>query len=302
MKFKKLILLFIMLTISVFSFNVVKADFGPKPSMTVEVIGMNEPYHFALLMQNSGHNGFGVLDQTEFENQIFYSYYDTPNYPAVLNGFEDQDGYISFSLYTFMPHGVSQPSDNPNEFYTGYHPPQTFKIALVTSDNTIIISKVIEKTLYDAKFTFDVTSGNVESMTAGGVYQDIGVAKEIFPGIKMILEFLFTVLMTLLIELGVLWIFNYRDKYSFKLVTIVNVITQSILYGIIVVVSNFRDPLFTPMIILFLGEIAVLIIEISAYGVYLREKTKGIAILYAIIANLISFGFGFIFWIIAGMV
>ncbi len=301
MKIKKLLLFFILLTISVLGMETVSADMGPKPTSTIEIVGMNQPYHMDLLIPMNGR--FAVLSQAKIASQTANYYYDSSNYPTVLNGFEDDDKYISYTLYTDMPRTISQSDDNPNEFVAGYFaPPEIFKIVLVTNDNAIIISRLIEKTFFDAEFTFDVSDGSVSQIQAEHTYQGVGTATENIPIMNMITEFVLTVFFTLAIEIGILWLFKYREKSSYKLVIIVNVITQSLLYGIIVAVSFFSDPFFTPIIILLFGELIVFIAEIEIYGAWLRERSRGIAVIYAITANLTSFIFGFIVWIIAGNV
>lgn len=103
------------------------------------------------------------------------------------------------------------------------------------------------------------------------------------------------VALTLLLEGLIFLLFGYREKRSWLVFLLVNLVTQ---LGVNLVIL-FLSPaatlswsiwmgffLYTPM------EILVLVVEMIAFSKLLRERTKLRAVLYAVVANLFSWALG----------
>ena len=294
MKFKKLLLLVIVSIFGLMSFYSVKADMGPHPTSLITITDIQEPYHFDLLV-DEGHR-LKTLSNDEIEQQIEYNYYDE-TIPSVLNGFQDSDGYVSYTLYSYIPHVITQMDDNPNQYRIGYFSaPDSFKIILVLNDDTILISKLVNKKCFDAHFTYDLSGVDWNSLESGKVYEDVGELHEVIPVFEMSVELVISIIITIAIELFVLFLFGYRDNKSFKLVFLVNLFTQTVLSVFVVITGHFWIPLFGTFVVIFFGEILVFIIEIIAFALLLKEKSKSTAVGYAIAANLVSAIVGFFAW------
>ncbi len=270
----------------------VHADMGPKPTTTVEVIGFDVDYKFDLLAQ-FGDEQVYVLNDQQFVEYTEVEYYDQV-YPSILNGFQDQDGFAAYSLYTNAPHVISVSSDNPNIFHCGYFsPPDVFKVVLVTENKDIIISSVVEKEMFAAFVTFDLRELSLDSHSYQAyndykVYQlDDSYIHEHIPVGSTIAQILVTVLSTIIIELSVLFAFKYKNKKSFTFVTSVNIGTQLLLYSAMAL-SYLYGNFWGYIGALFIGEILVFITEVALYAIFLKEHKKGRAIAYAIVANLAS--------------
>lgn len=256
----------------------VKADMFPKPTAIVEVVGVDVPYKFEVLVKKVSWH----ID-LDFEARIDYYYYDDEFPLEFFKDFVDDDGYASRTLY-----GGDAPTHlhqlDTNTFKIGYFSaPKNFKIAILIDDEIIITSKAINRKMHQAKFTFDLTGVDLTKSQF-----DVGKIKEEVPIGKIILNFILRVFLTIAIELGILWLFKYRDKYSFILVTIINLISQSILtlftlyshYVWLIVVG--------PIIVIVLGEFFVFTFEAIIYLLKLKEKTKLKAIIYALVSNLVT--------------
>lgn len=290
----KTVKLIVFLMLGVFASSLmmvsVQADTGPKPTALIEVIGIDEPYVFDLLTYQSG--TVSILTSDEIAEQIQYDYYlDT--FPDILNGYQDADGYASYTLYTRIPHYITQ--ESTNEFFIGYfRAPDVFKIAIVTDSNNVYISKVITKTLFSAKFTYDFTNDTVIEQAMGStdtVYPDVGDVSENVPILTTILVALLGVVVTLGIEVGLLYLAKYREKKTYLIVLYTNLATQFLLnvfvfYGVLV------WSIFGGIGILLIGELLVFITEMIVYQKMFEERQWLKPIPYAILANLLSFVLG----------
>jgi hypothetical protein len=270
-----------------------RADMGPKPTADIEIIGVDEPYYFDILFEVS-ENEARILSATKIQEELEHDYY-LDDYPDILNGYRDSDGFASYTLYKGIPHEVSRVEGTDHTYHLGYFaPPDTFKIVIVTESGNMFVSEIVNKTMFSAYFTFDLSS--VEIVNGQDIYLNQGTVIEEIPvelG-KLALSVLGLIALTLFIELLIMLAFGYRDKKAFIKVGIVNVITQLILqvmvlYGYVYVWSSFGA-----LAYLVIGEFVVFIIEIVAFRIILKEKTKGRATLYAFVANLASFILGLV--------
>jgi len=101
--------------------------------------------------------------------------------------------------------------------------------------------------------------------------------------------------LTVLLELGVAWLFRYRTKPLVTRIITVNVVTQ-VLLNLALVCISFHLGGLAAFIAYFLLEIPVLLIEAITYAILLPDHRGGTwwkAVLYAIAANFVSFIVGF---------
>jgi len=286
--------LFLTLLILSFSFIVkIKADTGPKPSITINIIGIDQLYHLDLLIKTREEQ---VVELTEEEifNQTEYYYY-SDDFPEELNGFYDNDGYASYTLYRGIPHPIGQIDDNT--YISTYLTPDVFKIALVLETGEIIVSDIINKTMFNAIFTFDLTSFSLvesESEIIDGitVYNINSNVSEEIPYGQMALHIILALLITIVIELFILFIFRYNDKSSYILALKVNALTQFLLHSILIIGYLFLG-FFGYLFILIVGEIIVILVEIIIYTKFLKEKKEWFAAIYTLVANAASLVIGY---------
>ena len=107
------------------------------------------------------------------------------------------------------------------------------------------------------------------------------------------LGLLFRIVATLAIEIGVFYLFRLYTKRNLNVVLIINLITQ-IFLNVAVNVINYTSGILSAILLLFLLEFIILIVEFIAYQILLKDKNRFLIILYPIIANLLSFGLGFV--------
>ncbi len=290
-RLKQVLIIFLTVLVVGLGFST-SADFGPKPTSTIEIIGIDDPYYFDLLFPVEDYIA-QVLDEEEIQDVIEYNYY-RDDFPEELNGYYDEDGYASYTLYRDIPHRILQYENNEHLFHVGYvAPPYIFKIVLVTESGDLIVSPIIEKTLFNAYFVFDLTDFSItESESSvydfGDIYYPVeGTLQEDYHIDEMIIWVIITVIMTLLIEGVILWAFKYKSKSTYLIALYINLATQSLLYSALQIGNAFAST-FGWIAVLLIGEIIVFSVEMIAYSLLFKEHTKKRAILYAVTANLAS--------------
>ena len=101
-----------------------------------------------------------------------------------------------------------------------------------------------------------------------------------------ILIILFQLLLTLLFEGIIFWLFNYRQKKSWIIFLCVNLVTQGVLN--IGLNSNYWISSGYLIFLLIIGEIFVFISEMITFPILIKEHGKIRSLAYAIIGNFIS--------------
>ncbi len=290
------------LAISIISFSITLADTGPKPTSYIEITGIDEDYYFDLLIEYDYE--VPILSSLEIQEQLSWEYY-SDIYPTVLNGYQDDDGFASYTLYTSMPHTISQ-LDNPDEYLIGYFSaPSVFKIVIVTESNEIYISDIINKTYFSASFVFDISLNSISeeehtSYVYDGdnyfdVYYNVGDVNQGYPIIQMIIFAIVGLIVTLIFEIGILYLFKYRNHRTFKIVFYTNIATQLFLNLFIIFSYYIWYIIIDSFGLLIIGEFLVFMIEIVIYSYFIKENHKVNMSLYAIIANAASFVLGYLF-------
>lgn len=269
---KKVTILMLILTIFLISPTLsLRADMGPKRTLDVQVKGIEEPYFLGLLMPGSLPDQENLLSIKEN-----ISYYED-NFPEMLYTFK-LEGFVSADLVLPWGSRAQQPKDH--YFIYTYNPPQIFKIIIIFEDQTYLVSKTIETSLFNSKVLFDLTH-----VDTSYTQYAIGTLEEVFPIQTMTLELTLRIIGTIFIEIIILFLFGYTLKRSYKLVTIVNLITQVSLTGFMFAAKYFIYPVIGEIMVLLIGEAIIFLFEIIIFRIYLKEKTPKRAMLYALVAN-----------------
>jgi len=145
----------------------------------------------------------------------------------------------------------------------------TFKVTTNGESFECTIGKPLQQ--YKTVFTLDIPN---RALTPGT-----------YPFRRMILISI-RLLLTLLIEGIIFWLFSYRQKRSWIIFLCINLVTQ----GAINICLNSEGLLMPSYLILSLiiGEFFVFVAEMIAFPVLIKEHGKGRSLIYAFIANFIS--------------
>lgn len=271
-----------LLTVSAF------ADTGPKAQLKVLVKNApEEPYYLDLLaegaFEHEGDDDFSGIDWSYSEEEI--AALDSELLDALraavpegwhactaqgTNGAPMWGDLIGSDaggvrLHSFRYHGV----------------PDTYRIILVTKSGESWVSGVLHRATLQSSATVNWAARTANAPS---------------PAMAYALQFLCTLLPTLLIEGLLLFAFGYRSKRSWLVFLLVNLVTQggfAVYLAVTVLnhgVSGWSLIFYIPI------EVIITLIELLLYRRLLTEKNKARAAVYAIAANLCSAVFGL--WLI----
>ena len=263
------------------------ADSGPKAQLTVKVVNApSEPYYLDLLEKGDyqGHT-YGSGDGDDTYSGLDWSYSEEEiaalddelldalraavpegwhactaqgtNGAPMRGDLAGEDTGLGTRLHTFGYHGV----------------PDTYRIILVTKSGESWVSDTLHRATLQSSVTVDC-AGRTTNVPS--------------PAMAYALQFLCTLLPTLLIEGLLLFAFGYRSRRSWLVFLLVNLVTQGgfALYLAVTVlnhgVSGWSLLFYIPI------EIIITAVELLCYRRLLTEKGKGRATGYAVAANVCS--------------
>ncbi len=249
------------------------ADMGPKPSIRISFENAGDTPCYGTLLSKSPSTGpHSVWDGNE---EHIYTDVDKELFLAFVN-YQDIDGY--YFLQTVWDVGQDK------EIAWTYYPPKNFKILLYYPvEARFVVSDVYERYAFDSYF-------NVK------IEEDALVANRSYDYTSEILGLLARILLTIALEAGIAFLFGFRGKKEFFLLVGANTFTQ-ILLNVWVNVRSYKSGGLAALVSFLNLEFLVFAIEAIFYCLILKkvaEKPHKIwfYVLYALIANLISFLFG----------
>jgi hypothetical protein len=282
---KKIVTLLLVFLITLLSTTSVQADMGPKPSLTIEVIGITEEYYFDVLVD---------VDPTDEEEP--YDYYT--DFPDALRNYQDEDGFSSYSLYD-VPASVKQ-TENNNQSQTyelNYIAPNEFKMVIVMKDSNIIIkTDVLNAKAFETDIKWDLSNVDLTKAQSG----DIGIISGNINGYQTFFESVgyktainsfIRLLVTIIVEVAILLAFNIKTKKAITLVVIVNAITN-LFIGTLLISIYLTSGALAFVFMTIVLELVVLLFELVVYSVKLKEISMIKIVLYTILANAVTFILG----------
>lgn len=259
----------------------VSADCGPKPSTFITVhTGGGERAIVTLLAESEGWGPNNTVGPEE-----------NPADWMVKNKLQEE------AWYAFRDHRDSDGFHFWGEVYEGnvtwgYYPPEVFKIAVYYPDYDIlwVSEDVYERYSFHSDYRL-----TLPALGAGARSGEVDmVLKKSSDLATELAGFLVRVVVTLAVELGMAWLFDFDGKRQRKLILRVNLLTQVGLNLLLWAWYFFDGPL-AAMLRLVLAELVVLVVEGAVYLRRLRiDESRGRVIAYTILANLASVVIGFL--------
>ena len=273
--------------------TVALADFGPKPQLTVRVENApQELYYLDLLAE-----GDWDAEDTDSDDGIERSYYgkeDTldPDLLALLRENVPEgwhacvaQGTTGAPIYGELYTESTDASGNDLHIFAYHGVPSTYRIILVTESGKVWVSEALERKVLQSSVTVHWaddtkhTTVTVPSTITG-----------------YLLQFLATLVPTLLIEGILLLLFQYSWKRNWKAFLLVNVLTQGLLAVASSSVTAHSGVSAWYLFCFFLpAELVVMLVEVFLYSGrgLLTGHSKGRAALYAVTANFASAFLGY---------
>lgn len=296
---KIIIMLACTLSIVMNLFITANADMGPKPSVHIHFENMGDELCYGTLLSSAESTGPAcVWDGNEKsakynENELYpYADLDYATWKAFVE-YKDSDGYY------FLQEGWQV--NETKEIDWTYHPPSSFKILLYYPEkNKFVASGIYEKYAFDTYYTVDmkgVEIGSVEYNEGLSNNEHIDAYRS-YNYRQELISLAFRIIITIAIEMAVAILFGFRKKKQLLVLASVNIITQIIL-NVLLNIINYNDgPSAFVSSYIFL-EFIVVVLEAVLYCIILKKvseqpKKNWYYVLYALIANAVSFGAGFI--------
>jgi len=255
-----------------------RADMGPKDALTVYLVNPpRQTYYLDLLYENT--SGKEVFDNLSPEERAALS-------PEMLEllcqcgegltaALAEGTRIPTFGTLTGKPDG-----DRMVHRFSYYGLPQTYRIAIVTEDGQLHVSEVFSRAVMQSSITYDLQTGEVYVPPLWHSYAA---------------QFSLTFSATLLLEGIVLALFGLFTKRNVLWFAAVNLVTQVFLTAVVGTALLQGGPLGS-LPALLLCEIAVFVAEVAAFAFFLRGRSRGRRIGYAVCANIVSMAAGLIAW------
>lgn len=274
------------------------ADTGPKPSVriTFENLGTEECWGTLLSSKpstgpSSAWNGNEEDAQHNENPNGYYSYqkfgYDI--WKAFVDYDEKDDYYFLQEAWQI---------NETKELAWTYYPPNEFKILLYFPETgEYAVSGVYERDAFDSYFTVNMDGVKLSVDYNEELSSDdrLNAYKSYNYGVE-IGSLVARILITIIIEMGIALLFGYREKKQLLLLVGVNSGTQIILNVLLNIINyNSGEMVFVVFYVLF--ELVVFAIEAILFyhllnKISIKQKPKWLAVVYALVANAVSFGAG----------
>lgn len=274
------------------------ADTGPKPSVriTFENLGTEECWGTLLSSKpstgpSSAWNGNEEEAQHNENPNGYYSYqkfgYDI--WKAFVDYDEKDDYYFLQEAWQI---------NETKELAWTYYPPNEFKILLYFPETgEYAVSGVYERYAFDSYFTVNMDGVKLSVDYNEELSSDdrLNAYKSYNYGVE-IGSLVARILITIIIEMGIALLFGYREKKQLLLLVGVNSGTQIILNVLLNIINyNSGEMVFVVFYVLF--ELVVFAIEAILFyhllnKISIKQKPKWLAVVYALVANAVSFGAG----------
>lgn len=269
----------------------VSADIGPKASVRVKIDNLGDVLCYGTLLSEKPSTG----PQSAWDgNEDHINNHDLNiDIWRAFAEYEDTDGYYFLQIAW----NVSE----RGEIAWTYYPPNRFKILLYSPEtDTFAVSGVCEKYAFDTYYTVDMNGTNIDSVKYDSerstderieAYRSYNYRMEL-------LSLAARIVITIAIEMMIALMFGFCKKKELILLIVVNTVTQ-IGLNVLLNAVNFSSGEWAAMFWYVLCEIFVFVVEAILYCkliVRLSDKphSNGFYVLYAFIANVISFASGLI--------
>ena len=290
--FKKIICLLICtLFISTLLPITASADTGPKASVRITFENMGDELCYGTLLSKKPSTGpNSAWDGNEY--QIYNELIDLDIWRAFVD-YEDADGYYFLQ--------IGWQVNEKKELAWTYYPPDNFKILLYYPEtDKYVVSGICERYAFDTYYTVDMAGVDIGSVEydENQSNNDRLDAYKSYQYKQEVLSLVARILITIAIEMGIALLFGFRGKKALLLLVIVNTVTQIIL-NVLLNIINFRSGSLA-LVTGYIGlELAVFAIEAVLYTVLMKKitdtaKPTWFYIVYALVANAVSFGTGLI--------
>lgn len=267
---KKFLFLVCVMFALIGSTTLVHADMGPKPQLKITVLNApQESYYLDLLVKSDllGPNGENLEGLDPMMISKLKSLEAQGWYPALVNGtaiplFGDLTGTL---VNGKMVHSF------------GYHLPDEYRIILVTQSGSVTVSDPLTMESFYTSLSFDAQSGEVSKPSVL---------------IQYAAQFASTLIPTLIVEFVILLMFGLYSKRNLIVFLIMNLVTQIFLLFTVNAALIQMGLLSAILVLIFVEGFIWLFEMIVCWKAFDQKKKTWIRVVYALVANSVSFIMG----------
>lgn len=261
-----------------------RADLGPKPSLEITFSGLEgETYYVGLLGHDSGENSSFTMRPLR-DALIDGDAVDDEAIMQKFAAYQDADGLVVLD---------SVENCSMTHYYSaGRFPPASFKVLIYfpESDHFVVSDRIYTSSAFYASYQVDATGIGLTKESSGEV--DLGLRSAYQYG-SFILQYLLRFFLTLSVELLLAGLFRLLKPRVFRLILLVNLITQTLLTLTLAFV-DYSDGLFAVFFWYLVLETAIFLVEAIVYQIFFKRISEGSirpwkAWVYAWVANTASF-------------
>jgi len=281
-KLLKLLLVVFLIAIPVTAY----ADIGPKPSVNIEFKGIESEYYVTLLSETDSTGPYSAVGaHSGFDNEDYSPGDEGYEIWAKFKDYKDYDGYYFLQYF--------QECSETDTFRWGYYPPSKFKVLIYYPESDIFaVSEIYERYAFDSYFKINARDLNVEDASQNTIL----IARKNYNYGMELLSMAVRIVLTVMIEAIIAFLFALRSKKQLKTVLCVNVVTQTIL-NVLLNISNYKGGQWMFVFNYVWMELLVLLMEFVLFYLILRNKngerySKKFVFAYSAAANVISFAAG----------
>ena len=271
------VFLFLITMLAFFPYLLV-ADAGPKPSVTIEIKGLEgESYYVTLLSTEKRVGPYNAFDK---DNPESFNYDESFQDYGIFTKFVE---YPLAQGYFFLQRFFKIEEDH--RFSWNYYPPHTYRVLIYLPENDkfILSESAYTNYAFNSYFTALVSEDDITLVS------NYNLAKEIF-------ALAVRIIVTVLIEVGIAWLFKIRKRNLIWFIIVVNLITQ-LLLNVFLNLASYIIGLFIASFLFFMAEVVVFLIEAVLYSLFFKRLSNGEirwmkATFYALVSNIASLVIG----------
>lgn len=262
--------------------TVAYADMGPKPSVHIDFMGIeNKVYYITLLSKEKSTGPYSFSTEPIDESSFLVDEHKEDDLHAwqAFRNYNDIDGFYFIEYF--------KRCNDQNTFKWTYYPPSTFKVLIYfPEENRFATTEIQDKYAFDSYYKVSLS----ENQTELTVEKNYDYSTETTSLIARIL-------LTLSVEILIALLFGLRKKNIILFVLVVNVVTQTIL-NILLNVVNYTSGRFAFVFNYIWMEGLIILIEAIVFSFYFKKSStnkpikKWVAPVYSIVANSASFAIG----------
>ena len=286
--------LFVLVISSLFFSINPQANSGPPANLEIEITGLTEEYILDIFIYQENELTQNQIDDAEvlINHEHFDQYFYQINYPDFLVSFQDQDNYVSNTLYGSVDYFYH--NEQGHEYIMFLNVPRIFKIVLINQDNELIISKIITMKSYDFDITWDLTDVTFSDQIRYDAGVLHGLDQNPFYNLDFYIYMVLRIIISIAIEGFIFYLFGFRKKSTYIIFSILNIVTQVAL-TLGTIYSYYRgDTSYGTVFIFIGGEFLVFAGEMLILTLLIREKKLYQRTAVVFLANLLSMILGLI--------